>query len=151
MFDKPVIHLSYYYSLPLFHPPILQHVPNQPKDGEMTKDSDFIQGGRFPSSFHSLTPSLDEAPDIIKSPAPGRHIRYTEKCTCSDRNVVLMFTVKSRNAHKEVLSATCCVFPSSISHTLSVCFSLSVFVLCVCVCVYITRSQGRPHSDCSGR
>ncbi|KAF7660910.1 hypothetical protein LDENG_00273050 [Lucifuga dentata] len=46
-----------------------EHVPDQPKEGEM--EYNFIQGGRLSSPFHNLTPSLDEVPDIIKTPAPG--------------------------------------------------------------------------------
>lgn len=51
----------------------LQHVPNQPKEGEPGRESDIVLGGRNPSPFHTLPPcSLDDAPDVIKLPAPGR-------------------------------------------------------------------------------
>ncbi|XP_041820555.1 1-phosphatidylinositol 4,5-bisphosphate phosphodiesterase beta-3 [Chelmon rostratus] len=50
-----------------------EHVPNQPKEGETRRESDVIQGGRLPSPFHALPPcSLDDAPDIIKLPAPAQ-------------------------------------------------------------------------------
>lgn len=50
-----------------------QHVPNQPKEGETRRESDVIPGGRVISTFHAPTPcSQEEAPDVIKLPAPGR-------------------------------------------------------------------------------
>lgn len=53
------------------YPLDLQHVPNQPKDGEPGGESEVLQGG--PSPFHVLPlSSLDDAPDIIKLPTPGR-------------------------------------------------------------------------------
>lgn len=48
----------------------LQHVPDQPKDGEPRKESEVLPGG--PSPFHVLPlHSLDEPPDIIKLPSSG--------------------------------------------------------------------------------
>ncbi|XP_042367844.1 1-phosphatidylinositol 4,5-bisphosphate phosphodiesterase beta-3 [Plectropomus leopardus] len=48
-----------------------EHVPNQPKEGETKGECEVIPGGRLPSPFHPLPPcSLDEAPDILKVPAP---------------------------------------------------------------------------------
>ncbi|XP_075943039.1 1-phosphatidylinositol 4,5-bisphosphate phosphodiesterase beta-3 isoform X1 [Anarhichas minor] len=45
----------------------IEHVPNQPKDGETKRESEIIP------HFHSLPPcSLKEAPDIIKLPAPAQ-------------------------------------------------------------------------------
>ncbi|KAM3591204.1 uncharacterized protein V6R79_024592 [Siganus canaliculatus] len=45
-----------------------EHVPDQPKEGESRRESDAL-GGRLPSPFQAPRP-LDEAPDIIKNPAP---------------------------------------------------------------------------------
>lgn len=54
---------------------VLQHIPNQPKDGEPGGESEVLQGG--PSPFHVLPlSSLDDAPDIIKLPTPGRIFMY---------------------------------------------------------------------------
>lgn len=54
---------------------VLQHIPNQPKDGETGGESEILQGG--PSPFHVLPlSSLDDAPDIIKLPTPGRMFMY---------------------------------------------------------------------------
>ncbi|XP_031706701.1 1-phosphatidylinositol 4,5-bisphosphate phosphodiesterase beta-3 isoform X1 [Anarrhichthys ocellatus] len=48
-----------------------EHVPNQPKDGETKRESEIIPG--LSSTFHSLPRcSLEEAPDIIKLPAPAQ-------------------------------------------------------------------------------
>uniref|UniRef100_UPI003AAA6303 1-phosphatidylinositol 4,5-bisphosphate phosphodiesterase beta-3 n=1 Tax=Centroberyx gerrardi TaxID=166262 RepID=UPI003AAA6303 len=50
-----------------------EHVPDQPKEGEMEKESDVIQGGRLPSPLHNLAPaSLEEVSDIISPPGPGQ-------------------------------------------------------------------------------
>ncbi|KAK9524620.1 hypothetical protein VZT92_016997 [Zoarces viviparus] len=56
-----------------------EHVPNQPKEGEARWDSEIIPGGRLPSPFHPLPPGVEsgkspcqEAPDIIKLPAPAQ-------------------------------------------------------------------------------
>ncbi|KAM9335769.1 1-phosphatidylinositol 4,5-bisphosphate phosphodiesterase beta-3 [Symphorus nematophorus] len=50
-----------------------EHVPNQPKEGESKVDSDIIPGARIPSPFHVLPPcSLEDAPDVIKLPAPAQ-------------------------------------------------------------------------------
>ncbi|XP_037613830.1 1-phosphatidylinositol 4,5-bisphosphate phosphodiesterase beta-3 [Sebastes umbrosus] len=46
-----------------------EHVPNQPKEGETKGECEIIPG--LPSPFHTPPPCpLDEAPDIIKLPAP---------------------------------------------------------------------------------
>nr|XP_020465798.1 1-phosphatidylinositol 4,5-bisphosphate phosphodiesterase beta-3 [Monopterus albus] len=49
-----------------------ERAPNHPKEGDNKKESDVIPGGRLPSTFYTLPPSsLDDAPDIIKLPAPS--------------------------------------------------------------------------------
>lgn len=49
----------------------LQHIPDQPKDGEPGKESEVVPGG--PSPFHVLPlHSLEDPPDIIKLPSSGR-------------------------------------------------------------------------------
>ncbi|XP_033992419.1 1-phosphatidylinositol 4,5-bisphosphate phosphodiesterase beta-3 isoform X1 [Trematomus bernacchii] len=48
-----------------------EHIPNQPKERESKGEWEVIQGGGLPSPFSSLPPfPLDEAPDILKLPAP---------------------------------------------------------------------------------
>ncbi|XP_038586692.1 1-phosphatidylinositol 4,5-bisphosphate phosphodiesterase beta-3 isoform X1 [Micropterus salmoides] len=50
-----------------------EHVPNQPKEGE-TKESEVVPG--LPSPFHALPPcSMDEAPEVIKLPAPAQSLK----------------------------------------------------------------------------
>ncbi|XP_063756584.1 1-phosphatidylinositol 4,5-bisphosphate phosphodiesterase beta-3 isoform X2 [Eleginops maclovinus] len=49
-----------------------EHIPNQPKERESKGEWEAIPGVGLPSPFHSLPPcSLDQAPDILKLPAPA--------------------------------------------------------------------------------
>uniref|UniRef100_A0A8C3AK30 1-phosphatidylinositol 4,5-bisphosphate phosphodiesterase n=1 Tax=Cyclopterus lumpus TaxID=8103 RepID=A0A8C3AK30_CYCLU len=80
---------------PSTHHPVTfpQHVPNQLKEGETKRESDVIPGGRLPSPFDTLPSwSLEEAPDIIKLPAPGRDLSlnphkhaFCFNCACREK------------------------------------------------------------------
>lgn len=51
----------------------VQYVPNQPKEGEIRRESDVNPGGRLIAPFPAGPPfPLEDAPDVIKLPTPGR-------------------------------------------------------------------------------
>ncbi|XP_028285247.1 1-phosphatidylinositol 4,5-bisphosphate phosphodiesterase beta-3 isoform X2 [Parambassis ranga] len=48
-----------------------EHVPNQPKDGDVKQRCEVITSGQISSPFPVVPPCFDESPDINKLPAPA--------------------------------------------------------------------------------
>ncbi|XP_075996015.1 1-phosphatidylinositol 4,5-bisphosphate phosphodiesterase beta-3 [Genypterus blacodes] len=83
-----------------------EHVPDQPKEGEMQTDPELIQGGRLSAPFHNLPHSLDEAPDIIKSPAPG-HKEDLIAAVLADIQVLSIEELKQQKNYMKLLKKQC--------------------------------------------
>ncbi|XP_069573104.1 1-phosphatidylinositol 4,5-bisphosphate phosphodiesterase beta-3 [Brachyistius frenatus] len=80
-----------------------EHVPNQPKDGDIKRESDVPPGLSTPC--HTAPPSsLDEAPDIIKLPAPAQTQREDLIATVlADIQVLSIEELKQQKSYMKLL------------------------------------------------